>query len=210
VPSNFHDGSAIHGQLYAAPWEVDGDRTLVTHGGGGGWPWEYDAMLQIEVGDSSIRLQLSVTNTSDGPMPVGVGIHPWFRRPVRVSIPARAVFPLNAATDPDPVPVRQPFDLRTLADMPDDLDATWTDLDRARVDLQWPDSGLRAVMSFASTQVCVVAASPSGLDAIAVEPQTHAPQGLRRLLQGEPSAMQLLSPGATHRLKVGLQFTRDA
>ena len=52
----------------------------------------------------------------------------------------------------------------------------------------------------------VVAASPSELDAIAVEPQTHAPQGLRRLINGEPGALALLDPGGSLSLITELTF----
>jgi hypothetical protein len=52
----------------------------------------------------------------------------------------------------------------------------------------------------------IVAASPAGIDAVAVEPETHAPAGVRRLLQGEPGALELLSPGETMTLAVRLAF----
>jgi hypothetical protein len=50
----------------------------------------------------------------------------------------------------------------------------------------------------------VVAASPGALDAIAIEPETHAPQGLRRLLSGEPGGLMLLDPG--RRLDLGVEL----
>jgi galactose mutarotase-like enzyme len=46
--------------------------------------------------------------------------------------------------------------------------------------------------------------------AVAVEPQTHAPNGLRRLLRGEAAGLAWLAPGATLPLEVELDFSRDA
>lgn len=206
LPSNFPDGSAIHGQLYASPWEVVADGALRARGGGDGWPWPYEASLRVDVGDTSVRLDYALENLSDAPMPAGLGVHPWFRRPVHVAIPARAVYAVNGSTDPHPRPVASPFDLRTLGPMTDDLDATWTDFDEPRVDLLWPDARLKATMTFASRETYVVAASPSHLDAVAVEPETHAPQGLRRLIHGEPGALRLLDPGDVLRLQIELSF----
>ena len=44
--------------------------------------------------------------------------------------------------------------------------------------------------------------------AAAIEPQTHLPQGLGRLLRGEPGALELLAPAATLRLAMEWQFRR--
>ena len=141
-------------------------------------------------------------------MPAGLGIHPWFRRPVQVAIRGAAVYPENAATEPQPVAVHDQFDLRQVGEMPPDLDATWTDLAEPPVELRWPAVGLRAVMRITAPTVHLVAASPGNLDAVAVEPQTHAPQGLRRLVNGEPGALVRLEPGAALGLTVELAFDR--
>jgi len=53
--------------------------------------------------------------------------------------------------------------------------------------------------------VYIVAASPSHLDAVALEAQTNAPQTIRRLLNGERGAPVLLEPGDV--LRLGLEFT---
>lgn len=203
---DFPDGSAIHGQLYAAPWEVVSDGRLRARGGGDGWPWPYEATLHVDVRDASVRLEYALQNLADAPMPAGLGVHPWFRRPMHVAVPARAVYADNTSTKPLPRPVSPPFDLRTMGPMADGLDATWTDFDEPRVDLYWPDARLTATMTFASPDSHVVAASPSHLDALAIEPQTHAPQGIRRLLNGEPGALRLLDPGEVMRLQVELTF----
>jgi galactose mutarotase-like enzyme len=53
LSSNFPDGSAIHGQVYARRWDRHRDGTLRVSGGGDGWPWAYEVALRIEVAGRS-------------------------------------------------------------------------------------------------------------------------------------------------------------
>lgn len=195
LPTNFADGSAIHGQVYAAPWEVLDDATLRIEAGGDGWPWRYEVRARFRVGPASCGLTLELRNLDDGPMPAGVGLHPWFAKPVHVAVPARRV--VTDIVDPavEPQPVEPPFDLRRLGAMAEGLDATWSDLTGDTVDLAWPAHGLRAAFRFSEQATFVVAANLPGIDAVAVEPQTHAPPALRRLVADEPGAPTLLAPG---------------
>jgi aldose 1-epimerase len=206
VPSNFPDGSAIHGQVYARPWTVLEDRALRVRGGGDGWPWTYEVGTRIDVVDRTVRIDLTLANLSPEPMPAGLGIHPWFRRPLLVAIRGDSVHPSNIATQPLPEPVRGSLDLREVGEMALDLDTTWTDLAEPPVELRWPDLGIRATMRVSAPTTFIVAASPAHLDAIAVEPETHAPQGLRRLLAGEPGGLTMLDPRRALDLTVELAF----
>ena len=208
LASNFPDGSAIHGQVYARPWDVLEDGSLRIRAGGDGWPWAYEVTQRIEVLDGLVRIGLALTNLADDPMPAGLGIHPWFRRPLLLAIRADAVFRSNTPTAPRPEPVSGSLDLREVGAMADDLDATWSDLAEPPVELRWPDRHVRAVMRAAAPTTYVVAASPAQIDAIAVEAQTHAPQGLRRMLNGEPGGLTALESGGTLRLDVELAFDR--
>ena len=61
-------------------------------------------------------------------MPAGMGIHPWFRRPLRIAIHADEVFDDNLATTALPRPVDGALDLRAMRVMDDDLDGTWASL----------------------------------------------------------------------------------
>lgn len=207
---NFPDGSAIHGRVYARPWDVLDDGSFRVTGGGEGWPWDYEAGLAVAVADRTARLELTLTDRSPDPMPAGLGIHPWFRRPIEVAIRGAAVYPLNTATRSLPEPVDGPYDLREAGEMAPDLDATWTDLADPPVELRWPELAIRATMRVRAPTILIVAASPAHLDAVAVEPQTHAPQGLRRLLGGEPAGLAMVAPGETLRLEVELAFERYA
>jgi aldose 1-epimerase len=203
---NFPDGTAIHGQVYARAWEVRDDGTLATRAGENGWPWEYEVVQRVEAAERALRIDLAITNHSADPMPAGIGIHPWFRRPVQVAVRGDAVYVGNTATPAQSEPVGGLFDLRELGDMPADLDATWTQLAMPPVRLRWPTLGVQATMSVTAPAFYIVAASPASVDAIAVEPQTHVPQGIRRLLNDEPGALALLEPDQSMRMSVALAF----
>ena len=65
-------------------------------------------------------------------------------------------------------------------------------------------------MCAVAPRVCVAVAAPEGLGAVAIEPQTHGPDGLRRVAQDEPDAPRLLDPGASMRFALRLAFTGAA
>ncbi|HEY7591437.1 MAG TPA: hypothetical protein VH723_10620 [Candidatus Limnocylindrales bacterium] len=206
--SNFPDGTAIHGQVHTQPWEERGDGSFTIEGGGDGWPWNYEVTQHVAVRDATVRLDLALVNRSSDPMPAGLGIHPWFRRPLRVAIRAGGLLNPNTATPRDPRPVFGHFDLREVGPMAGDLDATWTDLADPPVELVWSEAGVRATMRADPPVSYIVAASPSNVDAVAIEPETHAPQGIRRLLHGEPGALLMLKPDQALQLTVELAFER--
>ncbi len=206
VASNFADGSAIHGQAFDRPWERQSDGEYRVMAGGDGWPWRYETALRVVVEERRLRLSLLLRNLSDEPMPGGLGIHPWFRRPVRVAIRGHSAFSPNTDSPAEQQPVKGALDLRELGDLAPGLDATWTDLADPPVELEWPAVGIGATLRASSPALFIVAASPPELDAIAVEPQTHAPQGLRRLLNGEPGALTVIEPGQALTLDVELAF----
>jgi aldose 1-epimerase len=205
---NFADGSAIHGQVSARPWDQGAHGSLHITGGGDrdGWPWRYEVVASVAVDGPSLTLDYRLVNRSDAPMPGGIGLHPWFRRPVALRIPAEAVYRTNVESAPDPEPVTGSHDLR-VARVPDaGLDATWTELTAPRIDLAWTEAGINAAVEVEAARVLVAVATPAHLDAIAVEPQTHGPDGLRRLASGEPDPLTLVAPGEMLRLGLRLTF----
>jgi aldose 1-epimerase len=209
LPSNFPDGTAIHGQVYGARWDVGSDGFLSIAGGGDGWPWRYRCSLRVSLNDSVLTIDQSLTNLADTPMPGGLGLHPWFRRPLDLRVNADAVISSNLDPDAALERVSGPWDLRASRRVPDDLDATWLVAGDPAAELQWPEVGIRAVLRVRSDAgVCIVVASPSSLDAVAVEPQTHAPQGLRRFLAGEPGGLLEIEPGG--RLGQTLELAFEA
>lgn len=209
LPPNFADGSAIHGQVFARPWQVHADGSLRVFGGdGAGWPWPYEVVALVTLDGPGLICDYRLVNRSDGPMPAGIGLHPWFRRPVALRIPAEAVYQVNAGSAPDPVPVVGAHDLR-VARVPDaDLDGTWTALAGPRIELAWPQAGVAAMIEVEAARLLVAVATPRRLDAMAVEPQTHGPDGLRRLLNAEPDAPALLPAGESLGLTVRITVER--
>ena len=208
LPVNFRDGTAIHGQVYGRPWGQVGEGEFESLGGGDGWPWPYRVALALRPGSASLTIEQSLHNLADEPMPAGLGLHPWFLRPLELAVPARSVYTSNADSDPLPKPVTGAHDLSRLRTMTPDLDATWTDLGDPPVEMRWPGGRLVCRLTASSNRgnVFITAASPSDVDAVAVEPQTHAPQGLRRLLNGEPGALQSIEPGGNLVLTTRLSF----
>ena len=207
VASNFADGTAIHGQVYATPWQVGSNGVLRAQGGGDGWPWRYESMLRITIRDATLRVEQSLVNLAATPMPAGLGLHPWFRLPLEVRIDAARVLQSNTDPGAGVEPVSGSLDLRAMRPMPDDLDAAWIDLGDPAVELHWPRLGITATMRARSEAgLCIVAASPRALDAVAIETQTHLPGGLRRFLDGGRDGLLALAPQATAHLMTELAF----
>jgi aldose 1-epimerase len=210
---NFVDGTAIHGLVHSAPWETLADGGLGIRAGGdgdGSWPWAFEVTLDASVEDGTLALDYRLTNRSEAPMPAGLGLHPWFRRPLEVRLCAERVYEANVGSSHDPVPVTGPFDLRALAEPAAGLDGTWVGLADGSIDLAWPLDGVsaRLVMRPRMGHPLVALASPSSIDAVAVEPQTHGPDPMRRLESGEPDAPLLLPGGGELRLGLALTVSR--
>lgn len=141
-------------------------------------------------------------------MPAGIGLHPWFRRPVELRVDAATVYPSNSGSVATAVPAQGDFDLRSLKPPPLNLDGTWVAPSRPAATLAWPDAGVRAALEVEADNTFVAVATPEAIEAIAVEPQTHAPDGLRRLVNAEPDALARLAPGEALRLALRITVER--
>jgi len=218
VPANSIDGTALHGLHYVSPWDVDAtaeavDKTTTTlrcGGGGDGeaWPWTYTASVRYAVDGPTLTVAYELTNTSARTMPGGVGFHPWFREPTTLHVPAAHVFPDNTDTAVRPHPARGPLDLRTPAALAVGTDACWVGLDAPVVTLAWHELGIALTMAADDPGIVAVAANPPDRDGVAVELQTHAPAGIRRLLNAEPYALHALGAGETLSLTLTLAHSR--
>jgi aldose 1-epimerase len=163
----------------------------------------------VEVGDDEVRLGQTLTNLSDGAMPGGIGVHPWFAGRVKLAIHSAQVYASNTASSAEPIGVSGALDLREPTEMEVGVDATWPLVSDPAVDMWWPDAGIHATLGVHNTTPHIVAANPGNRAAIAVEPETNAPQGLRRLLAGSPGALELLDPGAVLSLTSVIRFERS-
>ncbi|MEP7378949.1 MAG: hypothetical protein ABI725_05235 [Chloroflexota bacterium] len=208
LPINFSDGSAIHGQVFLAPWEVGPDGLFID-GGGSGWPWRYRVALNVMIDGDRFRIVQRLTNLDDAPMPGGIGLHPWWAGQPQVAINAARVFTPNVASPPTSSPATGPLNLRHLGRMAVGVDATWPVDGRPAATLFWADTGVRASIEVEPADSYIVAANPGDRGAIALEPETHAPMGLRRLLNGEPGAMTLIESGESLSLVTTLALSAD-
>ena len=207
---NFPDGTAIHGLVASRPWQLDGHGTLRIVGDGDGWPWAFEVSLRATIEGLILTLAYALTNRSDAPMPAGLGLHPWFRRPLELRVPAGEVYAANSGSSAVPQPVDETFDLGALRAPTPGLDVTFAAIEPPVIGLAWPELGIRATLEVATAGDTLVAvATPPDIGAIAVEPQTHGPDGLRRLLNGERDALRMLEPGTALTLDLRLTVEPD-
>jgi aldose 1-epimerase len=205
LPPNFTDGSAIHGQVYVAAWRQTGDLSFAIERDGKGWPWRYRVSAEYSIEGMKLSLNLRLRNLSDERMPAGIGLHPWFPTPVQVRVNSALTYGNAKSSSVQPVSVEGDLDLRARATMAEGVDATWASPGDPPLELWWP-SGLHAVVQAPCPTLHIVGAYAPERGAIAVEPQTHAPQGLRRLLNDEPGAMRLIDPDEDMTLAITIQF----
>ncbi|MEO6349783.1 MAG: hypothetical protein ABIP53_03950 [Candidatus Limnocylindrales bacterium] len=206
LASNFEDGSAIHGQVYASAWAQTGDSSFAIDHEGAGWPWPYRVEIEYLIEASRLTIAQRLRNDSSTQMPGGIGLHPWLLGEPRIAIHAASAYESNADSAPFPGPVAGKLDMRVAGSLEVGVDATWVDLDDPALELNWPELGLRATLRSRNATLHIVAANPGDRGAIAVEPQTHAPQGLRRLMRRQPGALAIIEPGEILELTTELAF----
>lgn len=208
LPSNFSDGTAIHGQAYVAPWQREDDELTFT-GGAEGWPWRYKTSLRVTVSGSVVRIEQSLENLDQAPMPGGLGIHPWFSGQPLVAIHSGQVFSTNSESPAKPANVEGDLNLELLGPMAVGVDATWPVAPTGlAAELHWPATGVHVEVHVEAGAAFVVAANPGNRDAIALETQTHAPQGLRRLTKREPGALAMIAPDTSLNLVTELRLSQ--
>jgi aldose 1-epimerase len=177
-----HGRHAIHGLVWAVPWEVTEasvDETTLTVGlDRDGWPFggEVRQAWRLEPG----RVVIEATITAEQAMPAALGWHPWFRRETpdpsllldaagtlaaHRMIPTGEVDPLTRKTDLRGGPV---LGRRR-------LDHTYVGA-RSPAVLRWPDLELR--VEFGAEADTVVVYTP--WNAVCIEPQTALPNALGR------------------------------
>lgn len=80
---------ALHGDGWTTRWDVaestESSAILTLTRPAGIWPWRYRAWQNFTLGDNRLTIELGVTNLSDEPMPAGLGIHPYFERPAKLT-----------------------------------------------------------------------------------------------------------------------------
>ena len=210
--ASFPDGTAIHGQVSRRPWARGRRRRVPDRGR------RRRLAVAATRSSSGFRIdgddRLELGSAPDEP----VGRADAGRDRVPPLVPAArpggdraaSVHPSNLATRRGPVPVAGRYD-RTPAR---------GDAGRPRRDLGGPRraagrprlaGGRHPGDDDASTRRAGSSSRPAcpGSDAVAVEPQTHAPDGIRRLLRGEPGGLALIPPGESLELVVAARLRAD-
>jgi aldose 1-epimerase len=209
LASNFEDGSAIHGQVYAAEWTPAGESSFAIERDGDGWPWRYRVEIAYRVDGMRLTIDQRLRNLSDDAMPGGIGLHPWFPTPVQTRINSALTYGNAKSSTTQPMPVEGDLDMRTQRPLAQGVDATWAEPGDPPFELAWP-FGLHATVRAPFPTLHVVAAFAPERGAIAIEPQTQAPYGLTRMLNDEPGAMAVLDPGDEIQLPITIDFERRA
>ncbi len=213
------DIHAIHGDVRHRPWRVSevGQAYLVAvfvweeqqEPNAVNWPWPFDMTLTLELDGPIFRHGVTLTNRADEPAPAGFGFHPYYNRslsragePVRLYAPVRGVFPDSdlrciPAGPPEPPAPSADFSGERPLDPDNDMDlcaAGWSG--NARI--AWPESGLTLHCVASEVFSHLVLFNPPGKPWFAVEPVTHANDGVNLLERGVPDhGVRVLEPGDT-------------
>lgn len=208
---------AIHGDGWQAPWSVaertDSAARLVLDHGGQGWPWRYRAVQDIALDDDGLTIVLDLTNEDDRPMPAGIGLHPYFPKPLGTRLSARVggVW-MNDAT-------LLPMDRAVLPEewrFPDGVVMDRTVLDNGftgwdgHATLDWPSRGLRLTVTTDGPFGHLVIYAPPGEDYLCVEPVSHMTDAVNRGQEAD-AGLRVLAPGESLRgtMRLNLSPLRD-
>ena len=188
----------IHGQAWQAPWEVtehaDDRMTARFQGGSDDWPWPYTIEHHLAVEPGRLDCRLSLVNRGDSPMPAGIGFHPYFERPARLTATVDGAFESGADGLPRRWEPRAPF--------------RSTDIDGITTDDSYTGWDGRAVVELPSVRVDMSSScdllhiySPRGRSFFCAEPVSAAPDAVNHDERG----LRTVDPGAA--LSVTLRLT---
>jgi len=219
---NAADGTAIHGAVRYARWEVvEHTATAVTLAVdtaeqiGVNFPWQFGSTVRYAVDDDDLVVTTSVRNTDVEPFPAGFGHHPYLSRallpvgaPVReypltagplLHVPARAGYRLSSALPDGPagaVPARADFRApRVLGTS--FVDDVLTELDPdVPVHVEYPDEGVAVDLTVDPVYRHLVLYAPRRRCYFAVEPATNVNDGFTLHEAGVPgTGVFVLEPG---------------
>ncbi len=165
--TNWHDGTAIHGEVKDRPWRILDRSPVSARLGydsrdfpglqGANFPFPFACRARYEIDGSRVEFELRVTNTGGEPMPAACGWHPYFMRrlwddrdQVTLRLGVKGRYPLHRGI---PTGAAREDDLcrRLRAGTPlgdlelDDLFAG-LDTEGDATYIEWPASGVRAAL----------------------------------------------------------------
>jgi len=172
------------------------------------YPWAFRATQHFVLSPGGLSVTVTVRNESDAPMPAGLGWHPYFPRTPRTTITAdvQAMWLTDHEVMPTALaPPRPGADLSrgVLADAVA-LDNCFVGWNR-RAAIEWPEPGLRLVMTAEAPLDFVVVYTPPGRPFFCAEPVSHVTDAFNLAGAGRTdTGMRALAPGETLRAVVTL------
>lgn len=191
------DGTAIHGLVRDAAWEVTEStaaRAVLTQSGAApGLPWRWQARLEVVLDAAGLHLALALSNAGDQRFPFGCGWHPFFARPpgTRLRFAAGTLLARDARCLPIAAQPSAGVDGDERAY--EGLDTHFAGWNGA-VDIARPDLFLRLHAAGAWRHNLQVFAPP-GSDILCIEPVSHVPDAPNRPDFARLGPMTLLAPG---------------
>ena len=208
------DNHAIHGDVRGRSWHTEersAERVAFafdsSHHRHVNWPWPFAARAEYRIRDHALSATLILCNRSSEAMPAGLGWHPFFNRSlrsgeeeVRLCFKTPSVYPdANDNRIPSGPPrVSNPeedFTSETALPADRDIDACYRGYD-GRGYISWPKSRVR--LDFHCSPSCghLIIFNPTSRPYFAVEPVTHANNGVNLLDGGdEGCGVHVLQPG---------------
>lgn len=225
LKSDWPDGTAIHGDVKAAKFELldrspQSVRLKAVRGGGSeqNWPWKYECVVRYQLDGLRLTANVSVRNADTTAMPCGLGLHPFFMTrvegsaatiqiPVAGRYPCEGMMPTEGADD-DALCEALRCGWQIFGGLDDVFSLRAAEFE-ARVD--WPRV-LRLNMS--AKGGCGHAVIYSGErgrlpEFFCLEPVTHVNDGFNLLAQGwEGTGVRILGAGEEMRLETVFEFER--
>jgi aldose 1-epimerase len=201
---------AIHGVVWQRPWQVldesvDFAMLSYEHKADHAWPFAFDVSQVFKLDASGLTMALSITNQAPNPAPVGLGWHPYFAKRASAHISFDATSRWEMGADKLPTVLQATSSMASLcAGMDiDNCFEGWAGL------VELSDEHLRMRVESNLTRL-VVYTKPS-LDAIAIEPVSHANNAIN--LAGANAAdlerlgVRVLASGETFTAQMRIQVS---
>jgi len=191
----------IHGDAWLAVWEVEkiaADTATLSyeHSAGQGFPFRYRVIQKLKLTPTKLTAQLRLTNLDRCAMPAGLGLHPYFLKPLgsKLFAPHRGRWTSEGrVTD-------QRFCREEKINPP--LDVCFSGWSRA-ARLYWPRSRRYIEVSASRSACALVVYSPKASDFVCIEPVTNVNDGFNAAARGvTPTGVQVLAPTKSLRLDV--------
>lgn len=167
------------------------------------FPFPFATKVMYMLEDFGLSSRIKLTNIGNEAMPAGGGFHPYFNRRlpgstgnVGLQLKVGGVYPGSTPIPTGPaVPIEPQQDFSTQRPLDVALDHCFAGWDRQAI-IEWPGSGVKAVVQADPGTEHVIVYSPKGESFFAIEPVTNANDGFNLFAQGNMNCgVVVLKPG---------------